>query len=132
MRFSIFFEAQMNDASAANERRVMLDSITQAVHAEEVGFDGVWAAEHHRLKWYSHMSAPEIFLTAVATRTGHQTSKIRRARHLGGASAAGRWSGGSVLRYTARASGIGVLLGSPVEITYLRTRSRQVHESRWD
>jgi alkanesulfonate monooxygenase SsuD/methylene tetrahydromethanopterin reductase-like flavin-dependent oxidoreductase (luciferase family) len=40
-----------------------------ARQAEEVGFDAVWAVEHHSLVEYSHMSAPEIFLSAVAAKT---------------------------------------------------------------
>ena len=44
--------------------------------AEQMGFDRIWAPEHHSLKWYAHMSAPEIFLTWVAAarpriRVGH-------------------------------------------------------------
>ena len=31
-----------------------------------MGFDRIWAVEHHALRWYAHMSAPEIFLTWVA------------------------------------------------------------------
>ncbi|MCU1368514.1 MAG: hypothetical protein JWN39_4153, partial [Ilumatobacteraceae bacterium] len=30
MRFSLIFEAQMNDASAANEQRVLRDCVEQA------------------------------------------------------------------------------------------------------
>ena len=33
----------------------------------------MWAVEHHSLKWYAHMSAPEIFLSYVAAKT----SRIR-------------------------------------------------------
>ena len=69
MRFSLIFEAQMNDASAANEQRVLRDCVEQAVFAEAMGFDAIWAVEHHALTWYSHMSAPEIFLSFVAART---------------------------------------------------------------
>lgn len=69
MKFSLIFEAQMNDASRANERRVIQNCVEQAVFAEEMGFDAIWAVEHHALTWYSHMSAPEIFLTWVAART---------------------------------------------------------------
>lgn len=69
MRFSLIFEAQMNDASPANEHRVLRDCVEQAVFAEEMGFDAIWAVEHHALTWYSHMSAPEIFLSFVAAKT---------------------------------------------------------------
>ncbi len=73
MKFSLIFEAQMVDTSRANERRVIHDCVEQAVFAEAMGFDAVWAVEHHSLKWYAHMSAPEIFLSYVAART----SRIR-------------------------------------------------------
>jgi alkanesulfonate monooxygenase SsuD/methylene tetrahydromethanopterin reductase-like flavin-dependent oxidoreductase (luciferase family) len=53
----------------------MHDGVEQAVLAEEMGFDRIWAVEHHCLHQYAHMSAPEIFLTYVAART----SRIRIA-----------------------------------------------------
>jgi alkanesulfonate monooxygenase SsuD/methylene tetrahydromethanopterin reductase-like flavin-dependent oxidoreductase (luciferase family) len=73
VQFSMIFEAQMADPSAVNERQVLADCVEQAVFAEEMGFDRVWAVEHHCLRWYAHMSAPEIFLTWVAA----CTSRIR-------------------------------------------------------
>ena len=69
MKFSMIFEAQMVDASRKNEFQVMHDSVEQAVLAEEVGFDRIWAVEHHCLKWYAHMSASETFLAYVAGKT---------------------------------------------------------------
>ena len=73
MQFSMIFEAQMADPSAANEHQVIRDCVEQAVLAEEMGFDRVWSVEHHSLKWYAHMSAPEVFLTWIAAKT----SRIR-------------------------------------------------------
>jgi alkanesulfonate monooxygenase SsuD/methylene tetrahydromethanopterin reductase-like flavin-dependent oxidoreductase (luciferase family) len=73
VQFSMIFEAQVADANPAGEQRVLHDCVEQAVLAEEVGFDRVWAVEHHCLKWYAHMSAPEVFLTWVAAKT----SRIR-------------------------------------------------------
>jgi alkanesulfonate monooxygenase SsuD/methylene tetrahydromethanopterin reductase-like flavin-dependent oxidoreductase (luciferase family) len=73
VKFSMIFEAQLAHPTPARERQLIHDCLAQAVLAEEVGFDRVWAVEHHALKWYAHMSAPEIFLTAVAART----SRIR-------------------------------------------------------
>ncbi|UGT41730.1 LLM class flavin-dependent oxidoreductase [Nocardia yamanashiensis] len=69
MKFSMIFEAQMTDPTAEHEAQVLRDSVEQAVLADEMGFDTVWAVEHHGLKWYAHMSAPEIFLTWVAAKT---------------------------------------------------------------
>ncbi|UNS98928.1 LLM class flavin-dependent oxidoreductase [Streptomyces tubbatahanensis] len=69
MKFSMIFEAQLADPSPAQERQVLHDCVEQAVFAEEMGFDRVWAVEHHSLAQYAHMSASEIFLTWVAART---------------------------------------------------------------
>ncbi|WP_367123390.1 LLM class flavin-dependent oxidoreductase [Streptomyces phytohabitans] len=73
MQFSVFIVGQLPDPTPENERRMLHDSVELAVRAEEMGFDRVWAVEHHGLKWYSHMSTSEIFLTWVAART----SRIR-------------------------------------------------------
>src|SRR5207245_360858 len=67
------FEAQVEFGTPDVEREAIRNCVEQAVFAEEVGFDGIWAVEHHSLIEYSHMSAPEIFLTAVAAKT----SRIR-------------------------------------------------------
>lgn len=73
MIFSMIFEAQLLDATPEGERRVLHECLEQALLAEELGFDRVWAVEHHALVQYAHMSAPEIFLSFVAART----SRIR-------------------------------------------------------
>jgi alkanesulfonate monooxygenase SsuD/methylene tetrahydromethanopterin reductase-like flavin-dependent oxidoreductase (luciferase family) len=73
VKFSMIFEAQLADPTPEHERRVIHDCVEQAVLAEQMGFDRVWAVEHHSLKWYAHMTAPEVFLTWVAAKT----SRIR-------------------------------------------------------
>ena len=73
MKFSMIFEAQVEYGTPDVERQQILNCIDQDVYAEQVGFDAVWAVEHHALVEYSHMSAPEIFLSAVAAKT----SRIR-------------------------------------------------------
>jgi alkanesulfonate monooxygenase SsuD/methylene tetrahydromethanopterin reductase-like flavin-dependent oxidoreductase (luciferase family) len=69
MKFSMIFEAQIADPTPERESQLLEDCVAQAVYAEEMGFDRVWAVEHHGLRQYAHMSAPEIFLTWVAART---------------------------------------------------------------
>ena len=69
MQFSMIFEAQIADASRNSESQVLQECVEQAVLAEKNGFDRIWAVEHHCLKWYAHMSAPETFLAYVAGRT---------------------------------------------------------------
>ena len=70
VRFGIFFELSVPPPfDGAAERAVYRNALEQAVLADELGFDWVWAVEHHFLEGYSHCSAPELFLTAVAART---------------------------------------------------------------
>lgn len=70
MRFGIFFELSVPRPFAPGvEQRVYDHALEQAVLADELGFHWVWAVEHHFLEGYSHCSAPEVFLTAVAART---------------------------------------------------------------
>jgi len=69
MRFSIIYEAQMVDTSRENEQRVFHEIVEQAVFAETMGFDVIWAVEHTALSQYAHMSAPETFLAFLAGKT---------------------------------------------------------------
>ena len=73
MEFGLAFGGQLINPTPAREHELLRSLLEQAVYGEEMGFDRVWAVEHHATKWYSHMSAPEVFLTAVAART----SRIR-------------------------------------------------------
>jgi alkanesulfonate monooxygenase SsuD/methylene tetrahydromethanopterin reductase-like flavin-dependent oxidoreductase (luciferase family) len=70
VRFGIFFELSVPRPLGGVAEQVVYDNaLEQAVLADELGFDSVWAVEHHFLESYSHCSAPEVFLTAVAART---------------------------------------------------------------
>src|SRR5260221_12173024 len=67
MKFGIFYELSVPrpwDGEA--ERKVYMNALEQVKLADELGFDQVWAVEHHFLEEYSHCSAPELFLTAAA------------------------------------------------------------------
>jgi alkanesulfonate monooxygenase SsuD/methylene tetrahydromethanopterin reductase-like flavin-dependent oxidoreductase (luciferase family) len=69
MKFSIFFEMQIADPTAARERQLFHDCVAQAVLADQLGYHCAWAVEHHGLYEYAHCSAPEVFLSFVAART---------------------------------------------------------------
>jgi alkanesulfonate monooxygenase SsuD/methylene tetrahydromethanopterin reductase-like flavin-dependent oxidoreductase (luciferase family) len=72
VRFGIFFEMSTpRPFGAGIERQVYHNSLEQAREADELGFDWVWCVEHHFLEEYSHSSAPEVVLAAVAAQT-HQ------------------------------------------------------------
>jgi len=74
MRFGIFYELSVPRPFAPGvERAVYENALEQVRLADELGFDTVWAVEHHFLEEYSHCSAPELFLTACAM----QTKQIR-------------------------------------------------------
>lgn len=74
MRFGLFYQQQMpRPWTEGLEVRMFAENIEQAVLAERLGFHSIWVTEHHFLEEYSHSSAPEVFLGAVAART----SRIR-------------------------------------------------------
>ena len=72
MRFGIFYEHQLPRPWAPDaEHRLLKDALEQVELADRLGFDYVWAVEHHFLEEYSHSSAPEVFLAAASQRTRH-------------------------------------------------------------
>jgi alkanesulfonate monooxygenase SsuD/methylene tetrahydromethanopterin reductase-like flavin-dependent oxidoreductase (luciferase family) len=77
MKFGLFYELSVpRPWTRESERTVYKNALEQVVLADELGFDQVWAVEHHFLEEYSHCPAPEMFLTACAMvtrdiRVGH-------------------------------------------------------------
>ena len=69
MKFSIIYEAQTEDATRSGDHAVFRDVLEQALLAEDMGFDVIWAVEHTALTHYAHMSAPETFLAYLAGAT---------------------------------------------------------------
>ena len=45
MQFSVIFEAQLADPTVDREHQLIHDCVEQAVLAEEMGFDRVWAVD---------------------------------------------------------------------------------------
>ena len=74
MKFGIFFELSTpRPFNREAEWQVYHNALEQCRLADALGFDHVWAVEHHFLEGYSHSSSPEVFLSAVAA----QTQRIR-------------------------------------------------------
>jgi alkanesulfonate monooxygenase SsuD/methylene tetrahydromethanopterin reductase-like flavin-dependent oxidoreductase (luciferase family) len=67
MKFGLFYELSVpRPWTRESERTVYDHAIEQVRLADELGFDQVWAVEHHFLEEYSHCPAPDLFLAACA------------------------------------------------------------------
>jgi alkanesulfonate monooxygenase SsuD/methylene tetrahydromethanopterin reductase-like flavin-dependent oxidoreductase (luciferase family) len=53
---------------AVDDRKIFANLLDEAVLAEDLGFEGVWAAEHH-FSNYASVTNPLLYLAAVAQRT---------------------------------------------------------------
>jgi alkanesulfonate monooxygenase SsuD/methylene tetrahydromethanopterin reductase-like flavin-dependent oxidoreductase (luciferase family) len=74
MKFGVFFELSVpRPLSRHNEQQSIYNALEQARLADQLGFDYLWVVEHHFLEEYSHSSAPEVVLAAMAM----QTERIR-------------------------------------------------------
>jgi alkanesulfonate monooxygenase SsuD/methylene tetrahydromethanopterin reductase-like flavin-dependent oxidoreductase (luciferase family) len=70
MKFDLLYELQTpKPHDERSEWRVYKEALEQIELADRLGFDTVWAVEHHFLTEFAHCSAPEVFLTAAAART---------------------------------------------------------------
>src|SRR6202171_1401061 len=70
MKFGVFCEHQLpRPWQATSEYDLLQNSLLQVELADGLGYDYMWAVEHHFLEEYSHCSAPEVFLAAVTQRT---------------------------------------------------------------
>jgi alkanesulfonate monooxygenase SsuD/methylene tetrahydromethanopterin reductase-like flavin-dependent oxidoreductase (luciferase family) len=77
VKFGLFYEISVpRPWNRESEKTVYDRCLEQVKLADELGFDSVFAVEHHFLEEYSHCPAPELFLTACAMitkriRVGH-------------------------------------------------------------
>lgn len=72
MKFGLFFELSVpRPLTRAHEQHVVFNTLEQARLADALGFDRVWVVEHHFLEEYSHSSAPDVLLSAIAMQTQH-------------------------------------------------------------
>ncbi len=70
MRFGVFYELQLPKPwDELAEHRLIQEAIEQVQLADRIGIDYAWAVEHHFLDEYSHCSASDVFLTALAAKT---------------------------------------------------------------
>ena len=70
MRFSLLYElTNPKPWHERSESDVWHEAIEQVALADKLGFETVWAVEHHFLEELSVCSAPEVFLSACAMKT---------------------------------------------------------------
>ena len=70
MKIDLLYEMEMlKPWHARSEYECYWQALAQAELADTMGFHTLWEVEHHFLNEYSHSSAPEVFLAAVAART---------------------------------------------------------------
>lgn len=70
MRFGMLYELQLPKPwREDSEQNLVNEAIAQCVLGDQLGIDYAWSVEHHFLEEYSHCSASEVFLSAIAAKT---------------------------------------------------------------
>jgi alkanesulfonate monooxygenase SsuD/methylene tetrahydromethanopterin reductase-like flavin-dependent oxidoreductase (luciferase family) len=70
VKFSLQYELQLpRPWTETSERELFHEALEEIEEADRLGYDCIWANEHHFLEEYAHSSAPEVFLAACAART---------------------------------------------------------------
>jgi alkanesulfonate monooxygenase SsuD/methylene tetrahydromethanopterin reductase-like flavin-dependent oxidoreductase (luciferase family) len=70
LRFGVFYELQLPKPWTEDaDHRLVSEAIEQVQLADRLGIDYAWAVEHHFLDEYSHCSASDVFLSALAAKT---------------------------------------------------------------
>ncbi|MEP6960867.1 MAG: LLM class flavin-dependent oxidoreductase [Acidobacteriota bacterium] len=70
MKFGGFYEHQLPKPwTRESDHRLFQNALEQVELSDRVGYDYIWATEHHFLEEYAHSSAPEVFLGACSQRT---------------------------------------------------------------
>ena len=73
MKFGLFYETFVPAGDPAAEARILRELVDEIVVADRCGWSHVWLTEHHFLRGFSHMSAPEVIFGAAA----YATQRIR-------------------------------------------------------
>lgn len=69
LRVGLGYELEVRGRSKAVEQQAFHNLIEQVVLADELGYSTVWMVEHHFTRGFSHSSAPDIVLSALARET---------------------------------------------------------------
>ena len=70
MKFGLLYEMQLpRPWTEKSDHQQLKEAIAEIELADLLGYDYIWANEHHFLEEYSHSSAPEVFLGYCARNT---------------------------------------------------------------
>jgi alkanesulfonate monooxygenase SsuD/methylene tetrahydromethanopterin reductase-like flavin-dependent oxidoreductase (luciferase family) len=70
MRFGMLYELQLPKPWESHSEQSLVDeAVEQCVLGDKLGIDYAWSVEHHFLEEYSHCSASDVFLSAIAAKT---------------------------------------------------------------
>ena len=70
MKFGGFYELQHpRPWQNGSEHTLFKNALEQVELSDRMGYDYIWATEHHFLEEYAHSAAPEVFLAACTQRT---------------------------------------------------------------
>jgi alkanesulfonate monooxygenase SsuD/methylene tetrahydromethanopterin reductase-like flavin-dependent oxidoreductase (luciferase family) len=72
-RVGIYNELEVRGRTSEIEQRTINDVLEQVVAADRLGYTSAWFVEHHFTRGFSHSSAPDILLAAIA----RETTQIR-------------------------------------------------------
>ncbi|MAT92242.1 MAG: LLM class flavin-dependent oxidoreductase [Halioglobus sp.] len=68
-RYGIYHELEVRGRSAEIEQQSFAETMSQIELADRLGYDSAWFVEHHFTRGFSHSSAPDLVLAAVARST---------------------------------------------------------------
>jgi alkanesulfonate monooxygenase SsuD/methylene tetrahydromethanopterin reductase-like flavin-dependent oxidoreductase (luciferase family) len=118
MKFDIFCEIQRAAPwNGADEASLFREILEQAQAADAAGFTNWWQVEHHGAPEFSHSSAPEIVLTAIA-----MVTKRLRVGHAG---VLAPFNINSPLRVAERAATLDVLSGGRFDLGLAKSGGKE-------
>ena len=68
-RYGIYHELEVRGRSGEIEQQSFSDTMDQIELADRLGYDSAWFVEHHFTRGFSHSSAPDLILAAIARTT---------------------------------------------------------------
>lgn len=108
MKFDMFYEVQKAPPFVENFERVLFEeTMEQARHADQAGYEAWWQVEHNATPQFSYSAAPDLWLTAVALNT--------KRMHVGHAGIIARYAVNHPMRVGARTGTLDLMSNGRLE-----------------